>query len=130
MFRVRDDELYLSEVLASGGTFPVSVAVHGDLVYVLNAANGGSVQGYRIVFGFVVPIFGSNRSLGLDPTATPQFTHTPGQVAFTPDGSQLIVTTKANGNDIDVFRVLRDGRLSPASGGQLGAERRALRRHI
>ena len=32
--------------------------------------------------------------LGLDPTATPEFTHTPGQVAFTPDGSKLVVTTK------------------------------------
>ena len=104
--------LTLQQVLASGGSFPVSVAVHGDLVYVLNAENGGSVQGFRIVFGFVVPIFGSNRPLGLDPTLTPQFTHTPGQVAFTPDGSQLVVTTKANGNDIDVFRVFGDGRLS------------------
>ena len=90
----------------------MSVAVHGDLVYVLNAENGGSVQGFRIIFGLVVPIFGSNRLLGLDPKATPQFTHTPGQVAFSPDGSQLIVTTKANGNDIDVFSVFSNGRLS------------------
>jgi hypothetical protein len=34
---------------ASAAT-PVSVVVHGDLVYVLNALNGGPVQGYR-VFG-------------------------------------------------------------------------------
>ncbi|MGO9581324.1 MAG: lactonase family protein [Acidimicrobiales bacterium] len=114
VFRVRGDSLALAEILPSGGTFPVSVAVHGNLVYVLNAENGGSVQGYRIVFGVVLPIFGSSRPLGLDPTATPQFTNTPGQVAFTPDGSQLVVTTKANGNDIDVFRVFYDGRLSPA----------------
>jgi 6-phosphogluconolactonase (cycloisomerase 2 family) len=114
VFRVHDDSLALEEILPSGGAFPVSVAVHGDLVYVLNAENGGSVQGYRISFGYVLPVFGSNRPLGLDPTATPQFTHTPGQVAFTPDGSQLIVTTKANGNDIDVFRVFGDGRLSPS----------------
>ena len=43
---------------------------------------------------------------------TPEFTHTPGQVAFTPDGSRLIVTTKGNGNDIDVFRVGLSGGLS------------------
>jgi hypothetical protein len=92
----------------------VSVAVHGDLVYVLNALNSGSVQGYRIVLGLVLPIFGSNRALGLDPTETPQFTHTPGQLAFTPDGSQLVVTTKANGNDIDVFGVDIAGQLSAA----------------
>jgi DNA-binding beta-propeller fold protein YncE len=71
VFSVRDDSLALEEIVPSGGTFPVSVAVHGDLVYVLNAENGGSVQGYRIRFGYVLPIFGSNRPLGLDPTATP-----------------------------------------------------------
>ncbi|MGH3409380.1 MAG: hypothetical protein ACRDRJ_43840, partial [Streptosporangiaceae bacterium] len=112
VFGIRGDRLSLHQVIGSGGTFPVSVAVHGDLVYVLNAENGGSVQGYRISFGRLFPIPGSNRLLGLDPTATPQFTHTPGQVAFSPDGSQLIVTTKANGNDVDVFRVGWGGTLS------------------
>jgi 6-phosphogluconolactonase (cycloisomerase 2 family) len=115
VFSVRGDRLRLTQVLGSGGTFPVSVAVHGDLVYVVNAENGGSVQGYRISFGYVLPIWHSNRSLGLDPTATPQFTNTPGQVAFSPDGSQLVVTTKANGNDIDVFRVRWDGSLSASA---------------
>lgn len=112
VFGIRGDQLSLHQVIGSGGTFPVSVAVHGDLVYVLNAENGGSVQGYRILFGRLFPIPRSNRLLGLDPTATPQFTHTPGQVAFSPGGSQLIVTTKANGNDIDAFRVGFDGSLS------------------
>ena len=112
VFAVTGDRLALRQVLGSGGSFPVSVAVHGDLVYVLNALGGGRLQGYRVFGGFLVPIPGSGRALGLDPTASPQFTNTPGQVAFTPDGSQLIVTTKANGNDIDVFGVRFDGRLS------------------
>jgi 6-phosphogluconolactonase (cycloisomerase 2 family) len=112
VFRAHGDSLSLRQVIGSGGTFPVSIAVHGDLAYVLNALGGGSVQGYQIGFGGLVPISGSNRSLGLDPTASPQFTNTPGQVAFSPDGAQLIVTTKANGNDIDVFAVRGDGRLS------------------
>ena len=38
--------------------------------------------------------------------------NTPGQVAFSPNGSQLIVTTKANGSNIDVFAVRFGGRLS------------------
>ena len=101
-------------MLSSAGTFPVSVTVHGDVVYVLNALNGGSVQGYRVLGTALVPLLGSHRALGLDPTATPQFTTTPGQVAFTPDGSQLVVTTKGNGNDIDVFGVGASGRLSAA----------------
>ncbi len=112
VFSVRGDTLRLRQVLSSGGAFPVSVAIHGDLAYALNAENGGSVQGYRVSFGRLIPIAGSNRALGLDPAATPQFTNTPGQVAFTPDGSQLIVTTKANGNDIDVFDVHPDGELT------------------
>jgi 6-phosphogluconolactonase (cycloisomerase 2 family) len=112
VFSAEGDRLFLRQVISSGGTFPVSVAVHGDLVYVLNATSGGSVQGYWVISGHLVPIPGSSRSLGLDPTATPQFTNTPGQLAFSPGGSKLIVTTKANGNDIDVFGVHFDGRLS------------------
>ncbi len=114
VFAVNGDRLELRQVLSSGGTFPVSVAVHGDLVYVVNALDGGSLQGYRVFGSYLAPLPGSSRALGLDPTATPQFTNTPGQVAFTPDGAQLIVTTKANGNDIDVFGVGSGGELSAA----------------
>jgi hypothetical protein len=115
VFAVLRDRLLRLEVLPSGGTFPVSVAVHGDLVYVLNAKNGGSVQGYRVFFGLVLPIGGSNRPLGLSNAAAgtaSEFVNTPGQVDFSPNGSQLVVTTKANGSDIDVFGVRFDGRLS------------------
>jgi hypothetical protein len=123
VFGVRGDRLRLRQVTGSGGTFPVSVAIHGSLVYVLNALGGGSVQGYRLVFGTLVPLPGSARALGLNPNASPQFTNTPGQVAFSPDGSQLIVTTKANGNDIDVYGVRPDGTLSatPAVNAEPGA---------
>jgi DNA-binding beta-propeller fold protein YncE len=114
VFAASGDRLALRQVISSGGVFPVSVAVRGSLVYVLNALGGGWLQGYRADFGRLVPIPGSARPLGLNPSASPQFTNTPGQVAFSPDGTQLIVTTKANGNDIDVFGVGPDGRLSPS----------------
>jgi hypothetical protein len=42
VFAVRGDDLTLRQVIRSGGTFPVSVAVHGDRVYVLNAEDGGA----------------------------------------------------------------------------------------
>ena len=42
VFAVHGDALALQQVVWSGGAFPVSVAVHGDLVYVLNALGGGS----------------------------------------------------------------------------------------
>lgn len=112
-FDVRGDRLHLRQVISSGGSFPVSLTVHGDLVYVLNAFDGGSIQGYRLLGGELAPIPGSNRALGLNPTATPQFVTTPGDIAFSPDGRDLLVTTKDNTNAIDVFSV------SPA--GQPGA---------
>jgi DNA-binding beta-propeller fold protein YncE len=112
VFAVFGDRLALRQVIGSGGTFPVSIAVHGGLVYVLNAENGGEVQGFVSFFGRLLPLPGSGRALGLNPTEEPQFTHTPGQVAFSPDGRQLIVTTKGNGSDIDVFGVAPFGRLS------------------
>ena len=114
VFTAAGDNLALRQVLPSGGEFPVSVAIHGDLVYVLNALGGGSVQGYRIAVGRLIPLPGSGRALGLDPNAKPAVHQHPGQVAFSPDGSQLIVTTKANGNDIDVFAVGQLGYLSPS----------------
>jgi 6-phosphogluconolactonase (cycloisomerase 2 family) len=112
VFRVFGDRLELRQVIWSGGAFPVSVTVHGNHAYVLDALGGGTLYGYRITGGHLTPIPGSSRRLGLDPNATPQFTSTPGQVAFTPDGSRILVTTKANGNDVDAFAVGPDGRLS------------------
>ncbi len=117
VFGVYGDHLVLRQVLSSGGTFPVSIAVHGGLVYVANAENGGSVDGFWQLGGRLIPIPGSNRPLGLNlttssPSSATQFVNTPGQVAFSRDGSQLIVTTKANGDDIDVFHVYRWGLLS------------------
>ena len=113
-FDVSGDTLSRRAVVPSGGSFPVSIAVSGDLVYVLNARHGGSVQGFRRSGDGLVPVSGSNRALGLDASAAPEFVNTPGQVAFSPDGTQLLVTTKANGNDVDVFDVTRDGSLSAA----------------
>lgn len=114
VFSVRGDRLVRRQVISSGGTFPVSVAFHGNLVYVLNARDGGAVQGFLRVGATLVRIPSWNRPLGLNPALTPEFTSTPGQVVFTPDGSRLIVTTKGNGNDIDVFPVAFSGGLSAA----------------
>src|SRR5271166_9215 len=112
VFAVFGDRLALRQVLSSGGTFPVSIAAKNGVVYVLNAEEGGSVDGFRVLAGRLQPIAGSNRELGLNTSATPQFVNTPGQVAFSPSGTQLIVTTKANGNDVDVFGVDALGHLS------------------
>jgi 6-phosphogluconolactonase (cycloisomerase 2 family) len=112
VFSVNGDQLSLRQVINSGGQFPVSVAVHGFNVYVLNALSA-NVQGFVSFFGHLVPLPGSDRSLGLTiPTDTNQFTHTPGQVAVSPNGADLIVTTKLNNDDIDIFHIGFLGTLS------------------
>ncbi|WP_194909279.1 lactonase family protein [Catenulispora rubra] len=109
VFAVHGAGLTLVQVVSSGGAFPVSVAVHGDAVYVLNAENGANIQGYQVSYGRLELRKDWNRPLGLDATGTPQFTHTPGQVGFTGDGRQLVVTTKAASNDVLVYRLGFDG---------------------
>ncbi|HEX5405755.1 MAG TPA: beta-propeller fold lactonase family protein [Pseudonocardiaceae bacterium] len=112
VFTVDGDRLHRAQVISSGGAFPVSVTTNGHAVYVLNARGGGSVQGFLRLGDRLVKVPAWHRSLGLDPTAAPEFTHSPGQVAFTPDGGHLVVTTKGNGSNIDVFGVDLLGGLS------------------
>jgi 6-phosphogluconolactonase (cycloisomerase 2 family) len=110
VFSVDGDRLHRVQVISSGGSFPVSVTVHEDRVYVLNAREGGSVQGYRIGKNkHLRRVAEWNRKLGLDTTTAPEFTHTPAQVSFTPDGSQLVVTTKSGGSSIEVFGLSSSG---------------------
>lgn len=111
VFEVSGDQLQLTQVISSGGLFPASFGVHGDIVYVLNAGGAGSVSGYRLAGGRLHPIEGSTRTLGLANSNPPFFLSSPAEVGFTPDGQQLIVTTKTNGT-VDVFSVGADSRLS------------------
>lgn len=113
-FRVHGDRLRLVDIEPSGGQFPASIGLHGELAYVLNSGGTGVVQGFRLSKDGLAPISGSARSLGLANSNPPNFLMSPGQVGFTPDGGKLIVTTKASGSMIDVFAVGPDGRLSAA----------------
>jgi 6-phosphogluconolactonase (cycloisomerase 2 family) len=113
-FRVHGHRLALVDVVPSGGQFPSSIGVHHGLVYVLNAGGTGIVQGFTVDRHGLTPLPGSARSLGLANTDPPDFLTAPGQVGFTPDGRQLIVTTKASGSMIDVFQVGSNGLLSSA----------------
>ncbi len=111
-FRVTGDRLERLNVVSSGGPFPASLAISGDVVYVLNAGERGSVVGFRLEWDGLHPLADSRRFLGLSNTNPPNFLTSPGQVGFTPDGHQLAVTTKASGSMIDVFAVGPDGLLS------------------
>ena len=113
-FKVHGDRLQGRKVVASGGEFPASIAVHGRLVYVLNAGGPWIVQGYWIRGHHLRPIAGSARSLGLANGNPPNFLTSPGQVGFSPNGRKLLVTTKLSGSHVDVFHVRGDGTLSAA----------------
>ena len=112
-FHVDGSRLSGRRSVASGGSRPpVSVTVSGNRLYVLNAGGKGSVQGFYLDSLHHIP--GSARNLNLAPGSPSQFLNTPGQIGLTPGGRHLIVTTKANGSDIDVFAVAPDGSLSAA----------------
>jgi 6-phosphogluconolactonase (cycloisomerase 2 family) len=111
VFRVDGDEPELTQVVPSGGAFPASIGIRRNLAYVLNAGLEGNVSGFRIDDDHLAPLAGSTRGLGLANANPPFFLTSPAQVGFTPDGKQLVVTTKS-ANTIDVFAVDKDGGLS------------------
>ena len=113
VFSVRGDRLRLEQVVASGGPFPASIAIHDNLAFVLDAGLAGYVQGYRIAGGRLHPIAGSQRSLGLANSNPPAFLQSPAEVGFTPNGRDLVITMKGNNHgSVDVFGVSDEGQLS------------------
>jgi 6-phosphogluconolactonase (cycloisomerase 2 family) len=102
-------------VVASGGTLPVSVAIHGDLVYVANAGNGGSnYTGFRLGRnGRLEPIAGSAIALA-DGSQ-------PGDVLFNGDGTKL-AGTRVGTSQIDSFTVGSGGLLTAAPGSPFPAQ--------
>jgi 6-phosphogluconolactonase len=86
VFSVTPEGLQWSSKTPSGGAMPISIAIHGRLVYVLNAGTP-NVSGFRLSSdGTLTPVPGSTQLLnGAAGTA---------QVAFSADGELLVVTDK------------------------------------
>lgn len=102
-FAIVGDHLVRRQIVGTRGDAPVSIATHDNRVFVLNARDGGSIQGYLNLGGYLIAVPSWHRALGLDPNAAPEFTHTPAQIAFTPDGTKLVISTKGNTSSFDVF---------------------------
>ena len=102
VFAVRPDGLALADKVASGGLMPVSLTVHGRLLYVLNAGGSGNITGFVIgQHGKLSPLAGSTRPLSNGGvSAAPG----PAQIQFSPDGELLAVTEKTT-NLIDTYEI-------------------------
>src|SRR5204862_287004 len=117
VFRGGSRELSLLSRTASGGTQPISVTVHRNVVYVLNAGGAGNITGFTIEQdGELAAIVGSTQSLS-------SATAGPAQVSFSADGRQLVVSEKGT-SLLDVYPVDDNG----AAGGT-GSVRRTARRY-
>ena len=100
----------LVTAFSSNGIRPISLALHGDLLYVLNAGSG-SITGFVVGGSGVTPLAGSTQ---------PLLGTNPAQVSFSPQGTQLVVTEKGS-RTIDTFAVDKSGRAqagvsSPSAG--------------
>lgn len=105
-FRVHGDgSLTLAHTESSAGKKPVSLSIHGDLLYVLNF-DSDNIHGFRVgQGGALTHIDGSTKALSGTGVVPPQ-------ISFTPNGKWLIVTEKAT-NKISSFKVMNDGSVAP-----------------
>jgi 6-phosphogluconolactonase (cycloisomerase 2 family) len=97
VFNVSEKGLRWLSKFNSGGQTPISLTLHQDVLYVLNAGGTGNIQGFRIDKGQLSAITGSSQPLSSSSAG-------PAQIQFDNTGTHLVVTEKAT-NTIDVYSV-------------------------
>jgi 6-phosphogluconolactonase len=105
VFASDEGNLQLVDKVNSAGHSPVSLALHHNLLYVLNAGglvgSKDNVTAFLLVDGKLVALPDSTRALSGDNTG-------PAQVSFTQDGDALVVTERQT-SLIDTFALGDDG---------------------
>ncbi len=102
VFDIGPHGLTLVSRTPSGGVMPISLTLHGNLLYVLNAGGVNNITGFTVAAdGTLNPIPDSARPLSAPSPS-------PAEVAFSPSGAVLTVTEKAT-NLIDTYVVAADG---------------------
>src|SRR5947208_7315763 len=103
VLRVSIAGLDLIDIVDSGGIRPISLALHENLLYVLNEGGTPNITGFTVgEDGTLTPLAGSTQPL-IGGTAAD-----PAQVSFNSDGTLLVVTEKA-GNRIDTYTIDENG---------------------
>lgn len=105
--------------VCSNGANPVSLTVHGELVYVANAGTAAS-RGQTNYTGFTLDGSGHLSPLAGSTVEVPDGTRLT-DVFFSPDGGKL-VGTRVSASLIDSFIVGADGLLTAAPGSPFAAE--------
>lgn len=99
VLKMDGDNVIMTDKESSGGLTPISLTIHGEVLYVLNAGGDGNITGFNINRGngTISQIPGSSQPLSGSGVG-------PAQVSFNSDGTILIVTEKAS-NTIDTYVV-------------------------
>ncbi len=103
VLKIGKNSLDVVDVVDSGGIRPISLALHDDLLYVLNEGGTPNITGFEIdEDGTLTQLDGSTQPLiggtGADPA----------QIGFSHDGDLLVVTEKS-GNRINTYTINDDG---------------------
>src|SRR5947208_1534443 len=103
VLRVGRNELTMVDLVDSGGIRPISLALHEDLLYVLNEGGTPNITGFTVGDdGTLTPLADSTQPL-IGGTAAD-----PAQASFNSDGTLLVVTEKA-GNRLNTYTVDENG---------------------
>jgi 6-phosphogluconolactonase len=103
VLRIRGRALDLVDVADSGGTRPISLTLHENLLYVLNAGGTPNITGFSVGDdGTLTPLADSTQPLIGGAAADPA------QIGFSSDGGLLVVTEKA-GNRLDTYTIDENG---------------------
>lgn len=101
-FTVSGGGLQWVSTVSSGGTTPVSVTVHDNLVYVLNSGGSGNISGFWLYAdGSLHAIAGSTRPLSSASAGA-------AQISFVTDGNVVAITEKAT-NKIITYTINSEG---------------------
>ena len=103
VFKVQGTTLTFASKTGSEGTDPISLTVHGNLVYALDAGGSGNIAGFWLSSAGVLNfITGSNQPLSGASSPSPE------QIGFNNYGNVLVVTEKGT-NTIDTYTVASTG---------------------